>query len=171
YSVETLTEILDVSRERLRAWVLAGLIEPARVEHGVMFFEFQQVSAAKQLSELIQCGITVGRLRKSLEQLRVWLPEAQQPLERLSVLQDGGKLLVRLEQGDLSELDGQLRLDFSDEPTAPTMRLVPGPRTAGDWFEQGIEQEQFGYLAEAAESYRQALLVGGPDAQICFDLA
>jgi superkiller protein 3 len=52
-----------------------------------------------------------------------------------------------------------------------SLRIMPGPRTAGDWYEQGIEQEQQGYLAEAAESYRKALLIGGPDARTCFNLA
>ena len=38
------------------------------------------------------------------------------------------------------------------------MRLHAGPSTAGQWYEQAIEQEAAGYLAEAVESYRQALL-------------
>jgi tetratricopeptide (TPR) repeat protein len=80
---------------------------------------------------------------------------------------------VRLEEGELSEIDGQLRMTFDDPPGPPPvqMRLIPGPRTAADWHEQGIEQEKSGLLAEAEHSYRQALMVGGSDAQTCFDLA
>ena len=34
YSTTTLTELLGVSRERVMAWVKAGLIKPAATEHG-----------------------------------------------------------------------------------------------------------------------------------------
>ena len=60
--------------------------------------------------------------------------------------------------------------DESADAPAP-MRLHAGPSTAGQWYEQAIEQEAAGYLAEAVESYRQALLAGGPDADVCYDLA
>jgi Flp pilus assembly protein TadD len=73
-------------------------------------------------------------------------------------------------------VDGPMRLDFEDtgEPApehVPLYSFAPRMRTAVDWHEQGVGQERAGLLAEAVESYRRALLVGGPDAQICFDLA
>src|SRR5206468_4391763 len=54
---------------------------------------------------------------------------------------------------------------------ASPMRIAPGPRTAPEWLAQGLEQEREGYPEEAAASYRQALLVGGPHAQTCLNLA
>jgi tetratricopeptide (TPR) repeat protein len=113
------------------------------------------------------------------------VPEAAEPLQQLAAIEEHGRLLVRMEQGDLSAGDGQLHFDFSeagetppspDETslgTEPLLRIAGGgvaPRTAVDWYEQAVEQEAAGYLAEAAESYHEALLVGGPDAQTCFDL-
>ncbi len=172
YSTSTLTEILEVSRERVRAWVQAGLIRPAKVDHGVWYFDFRQVSAAKTLCDLSSAGVKPAQLRRSLEQLRTWMPDVQQPLEQLSVLEHSGDLIVRLEAGDLAAADGQFHFDFTDQPDPPpTLRLVPGPRTAGDFFAQAVEQEQAGMLREAAGSYREALLLGGPDKQVCFDLA
>jgi len=92
------------------------------------------------------------------------------------VLERNGRLLVRLEQG-LAEPDGQFHFEFTGEanlpgqPPPPSMKLYAGPTTAAAWHEQGVEQERGGYLEEAVESYRQALLTGGPDARIGFDLA
>lgn len=52
------------------------------------------------------------------------------------------------------------------------MRLVPATSpTAAELHEQAIEQECRGDLVAAIQSYREALRIGGPDAQIVFDLA
>jgi tetratricopeptide (TPR) repeat protein len=171
YTAATLTEILQLSRQRLNAWVKAGLIEPAKIENGVRWFDFRQVSAAKTICDLVQRGVSVGRLRRTLRHLGAWMPDAQQALNQVAVLERHGELLVRLEQGELVQPDGQFHFDFTHAPEPLPMRLVPGPRTAAEWHELGVEQEQGGFLNEAVESYREALLVGGPDPQICFDLA
>jgi len=71
---------------------------------------------------------------------------------------------VRLEQDDLAETNGQYHFDFDLTPDSNLpMRIVPGPRSAHDWFTQGLEQAQIGLLPEAAGSFRQALLDGGPN--------
>ena len=185
YTTSTLTELLGVARETVRGWVTAGLLEPARTSHGVWYFDFRQATAAKTLCDLARSGVSLKRMRKSLEQLRSWLPEAEQPLEQLAVLERDGRLLVRLADGDLAAADGQLQFDFEtsadggdDQDHAPCLRIcggeagpVAGPRTPAAWFNQAVEQQAAGLLEEAAESYREALLLGGPDAQTIFDLA
>jgi tetratricopeptide (TPR) repeat protein len=182
YTTAMLTAVLDVSRDSVRAWVRAGLISPVATVSGVWQFDFQQVSAAKTLCELSAAGISPGKLRRSLNQLRRWMPEAHSPLQQLALLQGDGRILLRVGDGELAETTGQLQLfspkeQAAEEPdTAPfPMRLgpppPPEPHDAAEWRRQGLEQELDGYLDEAAESYRQALLSGGPDAQTCFDLA
>jgi tetratricopeptide (TPR) repeat protein len=159
HSTGMLVELLEVSRERVCAWVKAGLIRPAYEQGGVRYFDFRQVTAAKTLCELARSGVTMGRLRKSLEQLKAWLPDAEQPLQQLALLESDGRLIVRLEEGDLAEPDGQFQFDFTQAPPPLPMHAAAEaePRTAGAWVE--------------ADSYRQALLAGGPDAAVCFDLA
>jgi Flp pilus assembly protein TadD len=171
YSETMLAEVLNIPRMRLVAWVRAGLVEPIETRSGVMHFDFQQAAAAKQVHELAAAGVSLGRLRRSLEKLRRWVPEAARPLERLALFQDGGRVLVRLEEGALAEPDGQIQFEFTEEPPMPPMRLVPGPRTPADWFEQGMQQEAEGLYVEAVESYRDALLLGGSDAEVVFGLA
>ena len=181
FSTARLTEILEISRETIRAWVRTGLIRPAKVELGVWHFDFREVSTARTLVELTAAGVTIDRIRRTLNKVRKWMPEAENPLQQLAVLEKSGPALVRLGQGELAELDGQLHFEFGSSPqglaeagaatAASPMRIAPGPRTAADWLEQGLAQEREGYLEEAAASYRQALLIGGPDAVTCFNLA
>jgi tetratricopeptide (TPR) repeat protein len=188
YSTTTLTELLGVSVDTVRGWVKAGLLEPAWTSHGVWYFDFRQATAAKTLCDLARRGVSLKRMRKSLEQLRAWLPEAEQPLEQLAVLERDGNLMVRLAEGSLAATDGQLVLDF-DQPAEtiaeehddePRLRIgdhhaaaLPQTltRSASQWFELAVEQQAAGLLAEAVTSYHEALLAGGPDAQTCFDLA
>jgi tetratricopeptide (TPR) repeat protein len=174
FSTARLTELLGVSRERIRGWVKKGLIEPVTTEHGVWQFDFRQVSAARMLCDLAAAGVSPRRIHRALALLRKFMPGLERPLEQLAALDKGGTLLVRLAEGDLSEADGQLHFEFTEAPPpadASSMRIAPGPRSAADWLAQGLEQEREGFLEEAAASYRQALLTGGPDAQTCFNLA
>jgi tetratricopeptide (TPR) repeat protein len=170
YTSQTLAELLKIPPQRLRRWMDAGLIQPVKKEHGISYFDFRHASAAKTLCDLIDSGVTVGRLRKSLEQLKTWLPETDEPLRQLAMIDRHGPLLVRLDDGDLAEMDGQLHFEFTEDEPLPVMR-IGGPRSASEWFNQGVEQAAGGFFSEAVESYRQALRAGGPQAQICFDLA
>jgi tetratricopeptide (TPR) repeat protein len=155
--------------------VRGGLIEPVRVDGGVWYFDFRQVSAASTICDLISRGVTPGAIRRQLKRLQGWLPDVEQPLAQLAAIEAGGVLLIRLAKGELAAGDGQLQLDFERgddaESAPPTLKLVSGPTTASEWHELAIGQEQDGYLAEAVASYRDALLAGGPDVQIVFDLA
>jgi Tfp pilus assembly protein PilF len=148
YTLAQLTNLLNIPRSRVRAWMQAGLIEPVETVHGICYFDFRQVVGAKTLCELAQAGISTEKIRRSLTQLRVWLADADQPLDQLALLEKNGQLLVRLEEG-----------------------LQVQPTSAEQWFETGCQHEEEGFLQEAVDAYRQALLVGGPDADICFNLA
>jgi tetratricopeptide (TPR) repeat protein len=182
YNQAQLCQILHMSRDRLRAWVRASLIEPVRSVNGVCYFDFRQVTGAKTLCDLARAGVTPRRIRCSLEQLRSWMPDLEQPLTQLAVIERDGAMLVRLEEGQLVEPTGQLQFDFAEDQ--PPLCISPQPRgeiqrgaaepvqrTAGEWFTLGCEHEDAGCLEEAAQAYREALLQGGPDADICFNLA
>jgi len=176
FTVRSLAELLHLPERRLRAWIKAGLIRPKTIDHGVLRFDFRQAAIARTLVNLHAAGVTVTKLRQSLSALKGWLPDLAEPMQQLSLLEHNGPLLVRLESGELAEIDGQLRLTFgadgSDEAPAPIpIRPPSSPISAAEWHDQAIEQEQSGMFAEAEASYRQALLAGGPDAQIAFDLA
>jgi tetratricopeptide (TPR) repeat protein len=171
FTLDALARTLNVSPERLRSWVRAGLVRPTRAAPNLLQFDFRQVSAAKTLCDLLAAGVTLGRIRRSLSELKQWKP-SDLPLEQLAILERTGVLLVRLDEECLAETNGQYYFDFSDKPQpGESMRIMPGPRSPEEWFDLGLCQEQQGELAEAAGSYRKSLLEGGPREHVCFALA
>jgi tetratricopeptide (TPR) repeat protein len=173
YTTVQLARILEVPPGRLRAWLRCGLIAPARTHRRLCFFDFAQVASAKALCALSARGASSARIRRSLEQLRAWLPQAERALLQIEAIERGGPLLVRLEDGRLAEPNGQLRLDFAAGREAREPRPGPGPRvprTLEQWFERGIAAEEAGALEQAAEAYHEAMLAGGPQPEICFNL-
>ncbi len=167
YSMPQLCRLVRVPRDRLRSWIKAGIVQPVKTEQGVDYFDFRQVSGAKTLCELTRTGVNTKRIQQSLHQLRRWLGEDRVP----SVIEENGRLRVRLPEGQLAEPTGQLCFEFTEQANRPVLEATFDPVTAPQWYETGYEHESSGRLTEAAEAYRQALLLGGPDAGTCFNLA
>jgi len=166
HTLSELVDLLQIPRRRFRAWLQAGLITPAEIEHGIPFFDFRQVACAKTLFELTKAGISTAKMRRSLERLEQWRQGLAHPLEQLALLQKNGQVMLRIEEG-LVEPSGQMLLDFGEDATIVTVQTT----SAEAWFLQGIQNEEDGLLNEAADAYRQALLVGGPDSDVAFNLA
>jgi tetratricopeptide (TPR) repeat protein len=170
-STAELSEVLQVPGDRIRTWVRHGLVHPAQTVEGVHYFDFQQARWAKSLCELVQAGVTLDRIRRSLRQLGEWLPGVEHPLSQLAVLEQDGQLVVRLKEGQLAEPTGQGLFDFAEASEPTTVPVTPSRQGAEDWFQLGCEHEEAGRLLEAAKAYRRALLQGGPEKEACFNLA
>ena len=104
------------------------------------------------------------------------MPEVERPLAQLAVIVEGKRILLREGEG-LIEPNGQLRFDF-DSLESPAITSLPmNWRDELDEFcpdqllEMAMQLEEEGRLREACELYRAALAAGGPDAEVCFQLA
>jgi tetratricopeptide (TPR) repeat protein len=170
YTTSQLTKLLSLSRDRLRSWIRADLIHPEETVDGLDYFDYGQVVSAKTLAELTQAGIKPDAIRRSLEQLRRWMPNMDQPLAQLAVLERNGELVMRVEDA-LVEPSGQRLLDFEEGLESYRFSVGQNPTSAEEWFELACEHEDAGRLPQAVEAYRQALLAGGPDRDACFNLA
>ena len=178
YTTAQLARILGLPIAELRKWVRHGLIRPVREVRRLAFFDFRQVAGAKALARLFAAGVGPKRLRKSLEQLSQWWPEAARTLAQLETLEDRSEVLIRTPDGGLAEPSGQLRLDFESEPDdrstpaaerlaewkAPEASSPPDKRGAGDvlantelWFRRGVELEESDRPEEAVLAYARAL--------------
>lgn len=164
YTIAQLASILNVPRQRVRAWFVAGLIKPAAEINGVCYFDFQCVACAKTLSDLANAGLNARQIQQRIEQLRSRFDGAA--LEQLAILEKNGQLLVRLESG-LVDSAGQGYLDFDEECAIVDLQ----PVSATEWFELGYQHEADGALDEAIHAYRQALMTGGPNVDASFNLA
>jgi tetratricopeptide (TPR) repeat protein len=168
-----LGRLLKLPRQRLTAWIRAGLIEPAETIDGVHVFDFQQVASLRTLWEMTKAGVSHRQLKQSFERLSRWLPNLGSPAT-LALLEQDGHILVRLDEG-LADSTGQLQFDFADDETAvlnpPSELHAPaGEPSADDWYHRGIEFEATGDLAQAARAYRTALFIGAPTAAMAFNL-
>ncbi len=166
YSTAEVAEIIGVPAERVCVWVSTSLLTPSQSESGEHYFPFRQLTLARTLAGLTATGFTTRQIKRQLARLRRWRAD-----EPPTVADDTRRLLVRLPEGDLAETDGQLRFDFAEGEALESMRLDNPPLSAEQWRDLARDQDADGKLAEAAESYRQALAVGGFDAEVAFELA
>jgi tetratricopeptide (TPR) repeat protein len=192
YTTAQLSRILRVPGRRIRSWVRRGLIQPIRTVHRLDYFDFRQMTELRMLRELTEGGVTIEEIRRSLEQLKRWLPEAERSLARLATLEGDPQLLVRVE-GQLTEPSGQLRLDFEETDVAvegveevpttvedviadeelihePVADDVAPELSPAERFEVAVELEEEGQLEEAVEAYEQAFTGGNESAEIAFNL-
>ncbi|MDA0657393.1 MAG: tetratricopeptide repeat protein [Planctomycetota bacterium] len=174
YTLVQLSRILNVPRTRLRNWIRIGLIEPVETVHRLAYFDYQQVSSARMLEQLVADGLTPEVIRSGLERLRRWLPNIDQPLMQLATLESDGALIVRLQNGSLAESTGQLLLDFGPVPTetdnSPQLFLPEDPESADDAFEEALRFEEMGDLESAADSYADAIRYEPQDPILHFNL-
>ncbi len=195
YTPAMLAELLDVSISIIRRWHRRGLIVPTREIHRLPYFDFQEVSTARRLAEMLAAGASPQAIEQRLAELARFVPDVDRPLSQLSVIVEGKTLLLRQGEG-LLEPGGQLRIDFdaleTDEESPveivpaeavdldedpPILLLeqavaqVTGPMDPDAMLKVAAELEDAGHLEEALEMYRSCLAAGGPHPEVCFQLA
>jgi len=193
YTPAMLGELLGVPTSIVRRWQRRGLIKPAREVRKLPYFDFHEVQTARQLVRLLAGGASPATIEKQLQALGRLLPTVERPLAQLSVIVEGGALLLR--QGDgLLESGGQYRFDFgtdeddvgeaapesvaaeaglrNEKSSSPPMSYMPLPDLPGDLappksakrlVKLAADIEEAGRLAEAADLYRAALATGGQE--------
>jgi tetratricopeptide (TPR) repeat protein len=170
YTTAQLSRMLSVSGASLRAWVRSGLIRPERVVHRLCYFAFRQVASARMLRELMRGGATTADIRRSLEQLAPFLRDTDEPLKQLALLEGTRGIVAELDGGQLVAPGGQLYFDFSRGKTQAPVVIAREPSTVADWFDRALAHEDAGRFDAAADCYRQALLLDGPEPELCFNL-
>lgn len=199
YTPAMLADLLGVPVAVVRRWHRRGLIVPVCEVRRLPYFDFQEVATARRLAELLAAGVSPRAIEKKLEALARFVPSVKRPLAQLSVIVEGREILLR--QGDgLIEPGGQLRFDFEawhreapagqasgiaprpaetsgscaalpEAPVAQARPAVPLPQTPAQLRALAAELEDDGQLAAAGEMYRAAMAAGGPQPELCFQLA
>lgn len=169
YSVADAARILRIKPARLRYWRRTRLVEPSLREGGQPAFAFGDLVSLRAVVSLVDRGVPVRRIRRTVLRLRERLPELEDPLRALRVWGESAPRVVVRHGGSWLEADGQLVLDFDPEAPPAVAPLAPpagedGPAGAGEprsalaWFERGCELDADPATFDAAvEAYRRAV--------------
>src|SRR5437588_299693 len=111
YTAAMLAELVGVHVSRVRSWQRRGWIVAVEQKHRLAYFDFQELTVARQLAGLAKAGATPKLIAKKLGEVERQFPDVSRPLAELSLVLDGRSLLVR-RGGELVEPGGQLRIDF-----------------------------------------------------------
>jgi DNA-binding transcriptional MerR regulator len=100
--------LLGVSRRQLQYWAKTDLVRPShRTRGGHHRYTFRDLVALKATKRLIDAGVSVQRIRKSIGALKRILPNVAQPLAELVLVATGDVVLVLREGSAFEAVSGQ----------------------------------------------------------------
>lgn len=103
YRASEVAEMLRISRRQLQYWAQTDLVRPSyQTPGGHHRYGFRDLVALKAARRLIEAGVSVRRIRSSIQALRRMLPEVKHPLAEL-VLVATGDVVLALHQGSAFE--------------------------------------------------------------------
>jgi tetratricopeptide (TPR) repeat protein len=155
YGIPEVAEILDLPARRVRAWVKAGWIVPARSPDGHARLSFRDVALLRSIRDLEASRVPPRRVRRALERLR---DAAGGESLDLGLRASAGEVVVRDGDSLWSPESGQCLFDFDTRrPGAPVVNLTRDDDRDGEhWFELAGQLE--GRDPEGArEAYGRAL--------------
>jgi DNA-binding transcriptional MerR regulator/thioredoxin-like negative regulator of GroEL len=181
YSVADVARLFELPESRVRYWSQTGFITPSVRQSSRRFYSFRDLISIKVAKELLDAGLPLQRVRRSLDALRMQLPELDAPLARLRIRSDRERILVDEGQATYEAVSGQLLLDFDVDklrtqvaevlvlPFGRSEPLEPTPSSAYEEFARALacEQQWDGrdpqapQLVEARAAYERAIELDG----------
>ena len=108
FTLSEVCEIIGASRRQVQYWGSTGLVSPkVKTQGGHARYSFRDLVACKAAKKLIDAGISVQRLRKSLATLQDFLPKIKSPLQELTLVASGDIVLVLYENSLFEAITGQ----------------------------------------------------------------
>ena len=108
YPVRDVVEILKISRRQLQYWAQTDLIAPSsKTNGGHGRYTFEDMVALKAAKRLIDSGVSVQRIRKSIRALRRLLPTVKRPLSELVLVATGDVVLAFRDGTAFDAVSGQ----------------------------------------------------------------
>ena len=168
YSLQNAARILKVAPSRLRYWKRTRLAVPRPAEAGdedATDYAFGDLIGLKAVLSLLEQGISLRRIRRSVELLRDRAPDIEDPLVALRLWAEGSERVVVERGGRWMEPDGQMLLGFEGSAArvlgevASIEGAAPEPKvSAGHHFERGCRLDADpATCEEAIAAYREAL--------------
>lgn len=173
YTVADVARLFELPESRVRYWSQTGFITPSVRQGARRFYTFRDLISIKVAKELLDAGLPLQRVRRSLDALRYHLPRVDAPLARLRIRSDADRILVEDGAATFEATTGQLLLDFDVDKLRDrvaevlTLPWVDGARSqpsepqaasAYEAFQRGLaHEEQWDGASIDAQPFRSAL--------------
>ena len=201
YTPAALAELTGVTAAAIRLWYRLGFLKSESQIGKLPYFAFEEILAAKRLKALCEAGSSPRQIGRAITRLQKMFPNDRRVLLRLSPTADPKKVLYadgtslqdsggqsffdfdRIEPDpDLEETIPRLGDAFRADGETPSAESVLAELPRGeqdeaigrkviDLCQKAWQLEMAGDLDGAIASCRAALLLGGPDTDISFQLA
>jgi tetratricopeptide (TPR) repeat protein len=112
YRRAEVARLFGLPEGRLRYWDRLGFIRPSENLGGRRYYSFQDLVGVRVAKTLLDAGVPIASVRRSLDSLRRTLPNVTRPLNELRVRAQGSTLLVHEHERVFEPATGQLLLDF-----------------------------------------------------------
>jgi DNA-binding transcriptional MerR regulator len=101
-------QILGISRRQLQYWARTELVAPSiRTSGGHARYTFQDLVALRAAKKLIDAGVSVQRIRRSIRTLQRMLPSVRRPLAEQVLVATGDVVLVLRDGAAFEAISGQ----------------------------------------------------------------
>ena len=108
FSSQQTSGITGLSPRQLGYWRKTGLLSPeTRTPGGHARYSFTDLVALKTAKRLLDAGVSVQRIRRTLQSLIRFLPTTDKPLHELSLVATGDVVLVLHSRNAFDALTGQ----------------------------------------------------------------
>ena len=108
YRVGDVAKIIGISRRQLQYWDETDLVRPvSRTPGGHARYAFEDLVALKTAKRLIDAGVSVQRIRKSIRALRDILPAVERPLAEVVLVATGDVVLAFKDGTAFDAVSGQ----------------------------------------------------------------
>jgi DNA-binding transcriptional MerR regulator len=108
FQTRDVVQLLEISRRQLQYWAQTDLIAPStQTPGGHGRYSFEDLVALKAAKRLIDAGVSVQRIRRSIGALRRILPTVRRPLAELVLVATGDVVLAFRDGTAFEAVSGQ----------------------------------------------------------------
>ena len=160
FSTAEVAKILNLPDSRIRSFIRAGFLVPARNEKKDLRFTFQDLLFLKTAKSLLASRVSAKRIVRMLSSLKRQLPD-ERHLSSLRIYADGRRVVVWDGKASWQPDSGQFLFNFDARSVVHTAKLpaskpVKEILSAQHWFNLGTELETTS-TEEAERAYLRAL--------------
>jgi len=101
-------QIIGLSQRQIQYWDATNLLRPShRTPGGHGRYTFQDLIAYKTAKRLLDAGVSVQKIRRSIRELHRLLPTVKSPMAELTLVATGDVILVFYENTVFEAISGQ----------------------------------------------------------------